>query len=186
MIFAIILCSSGDDTVESNVTSASNSSFDDCNAKFEYSNDLISSNESDVEVMINRIVGGFVTTIEKNPWQVSLQRNSRHICGGSIIASKWILSAAHCTTRRQAVGYTVRVGSANRRTGGTVIEVRNFFQHGRYRSRTLDFDFSLVQLKQPLNFTNQIQPIALPDAKYRISEGTICSVSGWGNKLDIF
>lgn len=43
----------------------------------------------------NRIVGGFVTTIEKNPWQVSLQY-SGHYCGGSVISNKWVISAAHC------------------------------------------------------------------------------------------
>ena len=42
------------------------------------------------------IVGGFETTIDENPWQVSLQVNSEHNCGGSIIGNQWILSAAHC------------------------------------------------------------------------------------------
>lgn len=43
-----------------------------------------------------RIINGFLTTIEENPWQVSLQQSGSHICGGSIIADKWVLSAAHC------------------------------------------------------------------------------------------
>lgn len=44
----------------------------------------------------SRIVGGYETTIEENPWQVSLQSVGSHVCGGSIIAKNWVLTAAHC------------------------------------------------------------------------------------------
>jgi secreted trypsin-like serine protease len=43
-----------------------------------------------------RIVGGSDDVIENIPWQISLQWNQQHICGGSILNVNTILSAAHC------------------------------------------------------------------------------------------
>uniref|UniRef100_A0A182MAL4 trypsin n=1 Tax=Anopheles culicifacies TaxID=139723 RepID=A0A182MAL4_9DIPT len=44
-----------------------------------------------------RIVGGFEIDVSDAPYQVSLQYNKRHNCGGSVLSSKWVLTAAHCT-----------------------------------------------------------------------------------------
>lgn len=59
--------------------------------------DLLSAKRSGVQLSNDRIVGGYETTIEEHPWQVSLQYASSHRCGGSIIGQKWILTASHCT-----------------------------------------------------------------------------------------
>lgn len=42
------------------------------------------------------IVGGHEASIEDHPWQVSIQFEFTHQCGGTIIGDKWVLSAAHC------------------------------------------------------------------------------------------
>lgn len=43
-----------------------------------------------------RIVGGFETWIEKLPWMSSLRFSNSHLCAGSIISERWILTAATC------------------------------------------------------------------------------------------
>lgn len=46
--------------------------------------------------MKNRVVGGAEASVDSWPWQVSIQYNKHHICGGSILDAHWILTAAHC------------------------------------------------------------------------------------------
>ena len=50
----------------------------------------------------SKIVGGHITLIDNNPWQIAMIRSAvpeptrSQFCGGSIIRNDWILTAAHC------------------------------------------------------------------------------------------
>lgn len=44
----------------------------------------------------SRIVGGANTSEGEWPWQASLQVRGTHMCGGALISSQWVVSAAHC------------------------------------------------------------------------------------------
>ena len=68
----------------------------------------------------NKIVGG-QRAPSMIPWQVSVtfrKSGDGHFCGGTILDSTTILSAAHCGVK---VGHYIRAGSRNRRSGGQVI-----------------------------------------------------------------
>lgn len=43
-----------------------------------------------------RIVGGTPAEEDKWGWQASLHWRGKHVCGGSIISIRWIITAAHC------------------------------------------------------------------------------------------
>ncbi|XP_045872161.1 transmembrane protease serine 4 isoform X3 [Meles meles] len=50
-----------------------------------------------------RVVGGETASVDSWPWQVSIQYNKQHICGGSILDPHWILTAAHCFRKNHDV-----------------------------------------------------------------------------------
>ena len=41
-----------------------------------------------------------ISSLDEFPWQVSMKDNGSHLCGGSIINEKQILTAAHCVDGR--------------------------------------------------------------------------------------
>ncbi|XP_055325957.1 trypsin 5G1-like [Sitodiplosis mosellana] len=129
-------------------------------------------------VDVRLIVGGFETSIEEQPWQVSLQVGTSHNCGGSIIGKEWVLTAAHCTNSTGS--YYVRVGSSRYASGGSTIKVKKVYRHEKYNASITDFDFSLLELAEPLSFGDAVKPIALPSEDIKIADGVEVLVSGWG------
>ena len=47
-------------------------------------------------VGFGKVVGGTATTALQWPWQASLRHFNSHLCGGSLINSRYIVTAAHC------------------------------------------------------------------------------------------
>ncbi|XP_031801519.1 serine protease 48 isoform X3 [Sarcophilus harrisii] len=59
-----------------------------------------------------RITGGQASRITRWPWQVSLQYKYYHLCGGSLIHSEWVITAAHCFQKKRKIRHwTVFAGS---------------------------------------------------------------------------
>lgn len=73
--------------------------------------------------------------------------------------------------------------------GGRIVNVRRIVDHPKYSPAKVfddDYDISLLKLSVALNFSEKIQPIALPDANTQIYDGEFCTTTGFGNLLFIF
>ncbi|XP_043556130.1 transmembrane protease serine 3 [Chiloscyllium plagiosum] len=130
----------------------------------------------------SRIVGGNVSVVGHWPWQASLHFDGQHLCGGSIIASQWIATAAHCVVEFIFLtSWKVYVGIVEQPlTDSSSYIVEKIIHHKKYKGRTYDYDIALIKLARPLMFNDWIQPICLPNSGQEFAEGTACWISGWG------
>ena len=134
-----------------------------------------------------RIVGGEEARPGAWPWQVSLLKNGEHDCGGSVISSQWVLTAAHCVfdKHRKVVispgAIQVLVGTHDLNAGGRRIGVRAIQMHKNYAHppRKYGNDIALLQLAQP----TEVPAVQLLDAERServAAPGTMATVTGWG------
>ena len=66
----------------------------------------------------DRIVGGEAAP-SMIPWQVAILSGSSQFCGGTILDSCTILTAAHCGIN---TGHSIRAGSLDKTSGGQVCQ----------------------------------------------------------------
>ncbi|KAG9265412.1 transmembrane protease serine 5 isoform X1 [Astyanax mexicanus] len=143
--------------------------------------------ECGTRAKLPRIVGGVEATPGRWPWQVSLYYSNRHTCGGSIITSQWIVTAAHCVHNYrlpQVSSWVVYAGIVTRNTAKlaqyTGYAVEKIIYNKNYNHRSHDNDIALMKLRTPLNFSDTIRPACLPQYDHDLPGGTQCWISGWG------
>ncbi|XP_075704027.1 transmembrane protease serine 9-like [Rhinoderma darwinii] len=136
-------------------------------------------------VVTTRIVGGTDAVDGEWPWQVSVHYLGSHMCGGSLISSHWVLSAAHCFENSAlAKDYKVYLGLYRlslKTSPHTVISgVQTLIVNAEYEGVGSRGDIALLRLSGPINFTQYIMPICLPAASVTFPSGMECWVTGWG------
>ncbi|XP_033336757.2 venom serine protease Bi-VSP isoform X1 [Megalopta genalis] len=119
-----------------------------------------------------RVVGGIPAQLGAWPWIAALGfRNSRNPaqplwrCGGSLISSRHVLTAAHCAIRSEL--YMVRIGDLNlvRVDDGAQpvdVEIERKIIHPGYSTSGFVNDIAVLRLAAEVPFSRHVYPICLP------------------------
>lgn len=131
-----------------------------------------------------RIVNGLVADIERFPWLVFLRVRYRSVvtrCAGSIITSRHILTAGHCTiwTNNQKATSIVMLYGASEFSAGTKVIVKHFYRHENFDFQTFKNDLAVLWLDAPIKLGPKARTICLPKSPQNLVGKTVV-VAGWG------
>ncbi|KAM4039205.1 acrosin-like [Anomaloglossus baeobatrachus] len=139
----------------------------------------------------SRIVGGRDAQPGSWPWLVSVQQpideeTFLHLCGGSILNTHWVLTAAHCFKNHEndyVYSWRLVFGGNQLSVFGPEIEIRGISQkivHETYDPEIEKNDVALLSVDRPIIYNRYIQPACLPRQTSDVSVMTDCYIAGWG------
>ncbi|XP_065058859.1 deleted in malignant brain tumors 1 protein-like [Rhopilema esculentum] len=139
------------------------------------------------KVAQTRVIGGTDAAKGAWPWQIGMYEQGYFICGGTLIAPNWVLTASHCVVSYGSVGsasdYEIVVGDLHRQLNDTTEQkhkVERIVPHPNYDGRTLNNDIALMKLQTPVMMNDHVRTACIPAKTDVIAIGSTCFITGWG------
>merc|ERR1711962_987664 len=131
----------------------------------------------------DRIVGGEAAP-SPIPWQAAVLSGTFQFCGATVLDAYTLLCAAHCTP---STSHSIRVGSTNKQEGGQLRDIAQVIYNQnegfQYNGQTLNNDFVILKLSNPLELNDDVKPACLPSSSDYLGVSSTeerCFTSGWG------
>ncbi|XP_053687231.1 collagenase-like [Sabethes cyaneus] len=135
-------------------------------------------------VASGRISGGELVQGEDVPYAAGILIQGQtgvRWCGGSLITSTYVLSAANCFAVTPNP-ISVLLGASDMTNVTEIVPAETLIIHIGYEPQTSQNDIALLQLARAATFGPTVQPVRLPNWRQLQSTfvGQLASVSGWG------
>lgn len=115
-----------------------------------------------------------------------MTRWKEQYCGGTMIASGWVLTAAHCIRKRgKRRRVIVRVGEHDIHEYNRYevdMRVEKDFPHHHFDYETITNDIALLKLRRPERMSKAVRYACLPDENVEVPDGSMCRTVGWGKE----
>jgi secreted trypsin-like serine protease len=99
------------------------------------------------------------------------------LCGASLIARRWVITAAHCVNGRSPSSIEIVFGVHNLKTdAGERFNVKQIIIHPDFDANTLNADLALLELYENCDYT----PVPVIDQDLTLT-GQMGTVLGWGD-----
>ncbi|KAH9631196.1 hypothetical protein HF086_005967 [Spodoptera exigua] len=95
-------------------------------------------------------------------------------CGGSLLTSTAVLSAAHCFYEDNDWQWRVVLGTSFRNgVGGSVHTIQRVIMHPQYIHKIWNNDVAIVRFTAPAVFSNTVQQARIPGTRYNLADGSL-------------
>ncbi|NP_001018368.1 complement factor D precursor [Danio rerio] len=130
------------------------------------------------------ITGGQEAKAHSRPYMASVQWNGKHECGGFLISSQWVMSAAHCFQDGRTSGVKVVLGAHS--LSGAEDTKQTFdaevYNHPDFSISNYDNDIALIKLDKPVTQSDAVKPVKFQrDETADPKEAAVVETAGWGS-----
>ncbi|CAF4824098.1 unnamed protein product [Pieris macdunnoughi] len=126
-----------------------------------------------------KIINGAEAPEGALPYQASIRlQDGSHFCGGAILNTKWILTAAHCIEPAYMRYIRVVVGTNDVKNGGQQFKLSKITCHPDFTKKNYLNDVCLLQVDGTIHFDSKVKSIALPETETKAGANLL--ISGWG------
>ncbi|XP_058795550.1 chymotrypsin-1-like [Phymastichus coffea] len=136
-----------------------------------------------------RIKGGNTAAPGEFPYQVSVQINEQHVCGGALVTMRHVVTSGSCLVNilRNPQLFNqlkVIVGTMNLRKDGMVCDVSKVTLHPEYQWdwqwSSFENDIGMIHLRQNVQPSRYVQQVNLP-AITELPQNSELLFTGWGS-----